>query len=224
MPTPTGPQFSGFHGTGRSIPVGGEILPKNQVENIDLSLNHPTSDPDSTYFSTNEHRAWGHARAYRKTRGEMDAYGLGTYDDDFIDKFQQRPRVYTTKPDGPVESDPEFPDDSFKAPKQVVTGVEWTPPPRTSFGEEWVQGTLPEVNWNKYNAPNWLTGVNSGYSVVKDDRGYELHDKIPVPSYYSHFPDESPYSAGGWSRYDTSSEDTPKVNPDQFKILGMENY
>jgi hypothetical protein len=186
-----------FHGTGVSIPVGGEIVPKNNLEDAGLTLNRPTSDANSTYFSTSNNRAWSHALPYRKNIGELYAYGIGTYDDDFDEKFQQRPRVYVTQPVGNVEVDPEFPKDSFKAPKQVVKDIEWTPPPQEWAREEWVQGTLPEINWNKYNAPNWLTGGRSkGYFTVKDDRGYVVQDEagpVRAPSYYSHFPEKSSF-------------------------------
>jgi len=214
-----GPQFNrNYHGTNIDIPIGGEILPKSQVEDQDMSLNRPSADTSSTYFSNSNKRAWAHALPYRLTRVDLYKYGRGIYDDDFKDKYQQRPRVYVTEPVGEVETDPEFPDDSYKAKKQIVKDVEWIPALDTH--DDWIQGTLPEVNWNKFNAPNWVTGTRTkGYYAVLDDRGYPVGEGDPVPpSYYSYHPDDSPYTTNEWDEHE---EEKSNEQNTQLKLPGV---
>lgn len=180
---PLAPLQFGYHGTGQDIPVGGHVTPSSQVSGS--KVRHPDASPDETYFSEHEGEAWLYAKDHRLSAGQM--YGRAEYDDDLSDWAQMRPRVYVTKPIGDQFKDISLAHDPRSGArvvgKQQVVDTIWTPPP--SDGETWVQGTLPEINWNKYNAPNWVAGTtHHGYFQIDDDRGYDAEGN-PPPYYYN---------------------------------------
>lgn len=150
------PQLSrGFHGTMSNI--SNFILPSAQTgaEAAGIAL------PDKTYFTPLEEEAWGYATGTGRGAG-------------------QRPRVYETIPLGQQELDsnhaadrptvgigkdlerPQYTEMTAPrtAPSQQIVDTHWTPTPKFHGG--WVQGTLPQVNWHQFDAPNWVQYNSQG--------------------------------------------------------------
>lgn len=199
------PQKSGWHGTKIDIPVGGRILPPSMTS----SQKSQAGLDDQTYFTPSNYEAWGYATGSQRHIG-------------------QRPRVYKTQPRGIQRVDENHekqrivvgPDAGTRytedtAPRtvksQIVTDVEWTPPPMRDTKNGWVQGTLPEVNWNDWGYPNWVESTGDGeryddMGVHESASAYKLRDSSPSPM--------------------KENADFPshKFNPDQFVLPGLEDW
>jgi len=144
----------GFHGT--DYDFEGFVLPNRVVGH----RHFPISGAEDTYFlpadgspasqKENESGAWDWASPeYGESKGGA------------------RPRVHVTRPIGQQHSDrnltygalPES-DNVLKrqaavAPAQEILDTRWAPP--AGEGVSHVSQTLPHINWNQFNAPNWTT-------------------------------------------------------------------
>lgn len=175
----------GFHGT--KADISGFLLPSSQTgaEAAGIAL------PDKTYFTPLEEEAWGYATGTGRGTG--------------------RPRVYETSPQGHQELDsnhaatrptvgigknlerPAYTEMTAPrtAPSQEIVDTQWTPTPKFLGG--WVQGTLPHVNWNQFDAPNWVQYNAQGEGYDDFDQPVEppapMKVESPEPSGVKNFKD-----------------------------------
>lgn len=220
----------GFHGTMSDF-KSDKILPpsKTGASSSYIGLG------DQTYFyprfggannaqtdAQNEQSAW----TYAQETSRNQSFGQNS-------NAEGRPRVHLTAPQGQQQLDVnhmqeqsggQFDDQgnlvggSNKytektapriAPEQQIVGTNWTPPSKFKGG--WTQGTIPNINWNQFNAPNWVDYDAEG--VPHDQLGQNM-----APGGHSPFAPAAP-------QVSAPIKQGPRQEiQGQQTLPGMENY
>ena len=179
QPPPTHPVRSGYHGTTRGL-QGDELRPdigREQPRHGISSRAHVNwfTSPTGENPQAAERTAWDWASpSAPPTQAELSR-----------DPSAGRPRVHETYASGRVGADPNLEESNrgimaqsvptpMAASSAQVTNTRWTPPPseEAQAAGRGVQGTIPEINWNQFGAPNTGNPEDTDGAHTMDDMGH----------------------------------------------------